>query len=150
MWYILTMKYGSSIMYLIHLTIKFILIQTDYLKWFQYEKQQLYGCHITRRLHVWTFNYRQYPAYKNELLLHLVLLSILIIYLLPLCPLKNMTQTIVSSYHVQSEKSIKNLRITIQSRKSKLKEIIHEALLYFLYVVCVIIVTMLTHLRKTF
>jgi hypothetical protein len=61
---------------------------------------------------------------------------------------KNMTQMIVSSYHVQLEKSIKGLMTAFQSKQSTRKETIRDFAMYILSFVCFIFVAISLYIIK--
>ena len=60
-------------------------------------------------------------------------------------PIKNMTQTLLSAHHIQSEKSVKELMLTFSSKS---KERLLELGLYILSAVCGIFVMLFVYIIK--
>ena len=63
-------------------------------------------------------------------------------------PIKKMTQTLVSSHHVQMDKSVKELMLTFRSKQSTFKEIIHEFGMYILSALCCIFIMLFVYMIK--
>jgi len=63
-------------------------------------------------------------------------------------PIKNMTQTLVSSYQLQSEKTIKDLMTAFKSKQSTFKRIMSDFAAYILSVICFIFVIIFLYIFK--
>jgi hypothetical protein len=62
--------------------------------------------------------------------------------------IKNMTQTLVSTHHMQFEKSIREFMIDFISNRSKFKETMRDFGMYILYVICCIFIMIVIYVIK--